>query len=79
MSASECSPSNGRAASAQEVKCQSTFEAKSRVQARAHPALGVKRSPKATPSPPRAERGNPDRVLSLPSGWGKQKVTDAEV
>jgi mRNA interferase MazF len=35
MSASECSTSNGRAVSAEEVKCRSTFGAKSRVQARA--------------------------------------------
>jgi hypothetical protein len=35
MSASECSTSNGRAVSADEVKCPSIFEAKSRMQARA--------------------------------------------
>ena len=40
MSASECSTSNGRAISADEVKCRSAFEAKSRVQARAR-LLGI--------------------------------------
>ena len=40
MSASECSTSNGRAVSADEVKCRSTIEAKSKVQARAR-LLGI--------------------------------------
>ena len=35
MSALECSTSNGRAVSADKVKCRSTFRAKLRVQARA--------------------------------------------
>jgi hypothetical protein len=45
MSASECSTSNGRAVSAEEVKCQSIFEAKSRVQARARLLRIMKMNP----------------------------------
>jgi len=33
---------------------------------------------KAVTSPPRAERGNPDRVLKMPSFSGKQGATDTD-